>query len=314
LRKEKGLPSRALFFVEDLEDSFSAFIQRRDYNKGITQEGSMNYIVFDLEFNMFFRFKEGDLANPSLKNEIIQIGAVKLNDQLERIGDFNLLIKPVVYKRLNPYVKRKTNINTSRVIPRRSFIEAMENFKAWMGNEAVLCSWGQDDILGLRENCSFFGFNETFFDKYINIQEIYMRFEGLTKQPSLESAVDDLEIEKSLPFHDAFSDAAYTGDIFRKVYDFSKDAIINWEKVQKENERRIKELKGLLHQTEIHCPECSCIVEKTGEFSKSKKYFAFGFCPKCKIPLRHVARIINKNGEFGIVCHDIIYNKSEVHD
>lgn len=267
----------------------------------------MNYIVFDLEFNMFFRFKEGDLANPSLKNEIIQIGAVKLNDRLERIGKFNLLIKPVVYKRLNPYVKRKTNINTSRVVQRRPFQEAMESFKAWIGNEAVLCSWGQDDILGLRENCSFFGFNTLLFDKFINIQKIYMKFEGLTKQPSLESAVDGLEIEKNLPFHDAFSDAVYTGDIFRKVYDFSNDAIINWGKVQRENELRIKELKSLLDKSDIHCPECGSFVEKSGEYSKSKKYFAFGLCSHCNLPIRHVARIINKDGEYGIVSNTDVY-------
>ena len=50
----------------------------------------VNYIVFDLEFNMFFRFKEGDLANPNLKNEIIQIGAVKLNDK------FKILFRNIV--------------------------------------------------------------------------------------------------------------------------------------------------------------------------------------------------------------------------
>ncbi|WP_407313122.1 exonuclease domain-containing protein [Desulfosporosinus sp. SB140] len=271
----------------------------------------MNYIVFDLEFNMFFKFKEGDLANPGLKNEIIQIGAVKLNKQLERIGEFNLLIKPVVYKRLNPYVKKKTNINTSRVVPRRSFMEAMESFKAWIGNEAVLCSWGQDDILGLRENCSFFGFNALIFDKFINIQKIYMKHEGLTKQPSLESAVDGLEIEKSLPFHDAFSDAAYTADIFKKVYDFSEDAIINWGKVQKENELRVEKLKHLLDKAEIHCPECDSLVKKSGEFSKSKKYFAFGFCRQCNLPIRHIARIVNKSGEFEIVCSNVVYKKDE---
>ncbi|AFM39919.1 inhibitor of the KinA pathway to sporulation, predicted exonuclease [Desulfosporosinus acidiphilus SJ4] len=271
----------------------------------------MNYVVFDLEFNMFFPFKEGDSANPALKNEIIQIGALKLNDQLEKIDEFNLLVKPYVYKRLNPYVKRKTNINTSKVIPRRPFWEAMESFEAWIGSEVVLCSWGQDDILGLRENCSFFGFSANFFDKYIDIQKIYMKYEGLPQQPSLESAVDSLEIEKALPFHDALSDAAYTVDIFRKVYDFSKDAIINWEKVQRENEFKINELKGLLSQTNIYCPECGNYVAKDKEFSKSKKYFAHGFCQQCKMPIRHVARIINKNGEFTIVCKDNIYIKGE---
>ena len=58
----------------------------------------MNYIVFDLEFNMFFKFKEGDLANLEMKNEIIQIGAVKLNEALEAIGSFDLIIRPVVYR------------------------------------------------------------------------------------------------------------------------------------------------------------------------------------------------------------------------
>lgn len=282
---------------------------RRDYNRVIVQEGRMNYIVFDLEFNMFFRFKEGDLANPALKNEIIQIGALKLNDQLEKIDEFNLLIKPFVYKRLNPYVKRKTNINTSKIIPRRPFMEAMESFEAWVGNEAVLCSWGQDDILGLRENCSFFGVDAKFFNKYIDIQKIYMKFEGLHQQPSLESAVDGLEIAKELPFHDAFSDAAYTVDIFRKVYDFSQEAIINWEKVQRENELKVNELKGLLSQTVIYCPECGNSVEKIKEASKSKKYFAHGYCQQCKIPIKHVARIINKDGEFTISCKDSIYKR-----
>ncbi|MDQ7093811.1 3'-5' exonuclease [Desulfosporosinus sp. PR] len=271
----------------------------------------MNYIVFDLEFNMFFRFKEGDQANPGLKNEIIQIGAVKLNQQLEQIGEFNLLIKPVVYKRLNPYVKKKTNIDMSRIIPRRPFLQAMESFKAWMGNEAVLCSWGQDDILGLRENCSYFGFNALIFDRFINIQKIYMEFGGLSKQPSLESAVDGLEIEKSLPFHDAFSDAAYTGDVFRKIYDFSQDAIINWGKVQRENEQRIEELKHLLAKTNICCPECGSQVIKNGEFSKPKKYFAFGFCSHCNLPIRHTARIANKSGEFEIICNNVIYKKDQ---
>ena len=272
----------------------------------------MNYIVFDLEFNMFFQFKEGDLANPNLKNEIIQIGAVKLNDKLETISEFNSLIKPVIYKRLNPYVKRKTNITTSRDVPKRPFEETIKNFNTWMGNEAVLCSWGQDDILGLRDNCLFFGFDALFFDKFINIQQIYMRYRGLTKQPSLESAVEDLEIEKSVPFHDALSDAVYTCDIFRKVYDAKNDAIINWEKTQIENELKIVGLKSLLDQSDMRCPECEELVQKREEVTKSKKYFAFGFCTKCNIPIRQVSRITNRNGEYSIVTINSINQRDEV--
>lgn len=272
----------------------------------------MNYIVFDLEFNMFFKFKEGDLANPELKNEIIQIGAVKLNEELETISNFDLIIKPVIYRRMNPYVKRKTNINTSRVAQGTPFVKAIESFHTWVGDDSVLCSWGHDDILALRDNCLFFGFDALSFDKFINIQQLYMKFGNLSKQPSLESAVEVLEIELSTPFHDALSDAIYTVDIFKKVYDFSSDAIMNWEKAQKENEIKIEALKQLIDKAAIKCPQCDRIIQKNGEFTKTKKYFAFGFCNECNIQVRHISRITQKSGEYSIVSNNAIYVTSKV--
>lgn len=274
----------------------------------------MNYIVFDLEFNMFFKFKEGDLANSELKNEIIQIGAVKLNEALETISSFNLIIKPVIYRRINPYVRKKTNINTSRVVQGIPFGKAIERFSSWVGNDSVLCSWGHDDILALRDNCLFFGFNALSFDKFINIQQILMKNGNLSNQPSLESAVEGLEIEVSTPFHDALSDASYTAEIFRKVYDFSEDAIINWEKVQKENELKIEVLKQLIDKAAIRCPQCDRVIQKNGEFTKTKKYFAFGSCTECNIQIRHISRITQKNGEYSIVSNNTIYVTSEVEE
>jgi len=272
----------------------------------------MNYIVFDLEFNMFFKFKEGDLANPDLKNEIIQIGAVKLNEALETVSSFNLLIKPVIYKRMNPYVKRKTNIHTSHVTRGTPFIEAIKQFDTWIGNDTILCSWGHDDILALRQNCIYFGFNNLSFDKFINIQQIYMNLGSLTKQPSLEGAVESLEIEKYSLFHDALSDASYTAEIFRKIYDFSGEALINWEKIQKENGIKIEELKTKIDKVDIRCPECNRVVQKDEEVTKSKKYFAFGHCTQCNIPIRQVSRITQKNGGFMIVTNNNIYKTEEI--
>ena len=274
----------------------------------------MNYIVFDLEFNMFFKFKEGDSANSDLKNEIIQIGAVKLNEKLETIGEFDLLIKPVIYKRINPYVKRKTNIKTSQVVQGTPFIKAIESFNSWIGNDYVLCSWGHDDILALRGNCLFFGFDSLSFNKFINIQKIYMNLRSLTKQPSLESVVEGLEIEIDSPFHDALSDASYTADIFRKVYDFSCDTIMNWEKEQKANELKIEELRTQIGTATIWCPECGGFVQKNEEVNKRKKYFAFGYCAKCNIHIRHISRIAHINSEYSIVSNNTMYNADEESD
>ena len=48
----------------------------------------MNFIIFDLEFNQAFNNKSVEASEESLKCpfEIIQIGAVKLNDKLETVA------------------------------------------------------------------------------------------------------------------------------------------------------------------------------------------------------------------------------------
>ena len=59
----------------------------------------MNYIVFDLEWNQAADLRTRR-AN-SLLFEIIEIGAVKLNEKKEQIDDFHELIKPQVFHTMN---------------------------------------------------------------------------------------------------------------------------------------------------------------------------------------------------------------------
>lgn len=56
----------------------------------------MNYIIFDLEFNNAFNVPgwKWNTSYEVVKDEIIEIGAVNLNDSLETINTFNVLIKP----------------------------------------------------------------------------------------------------------------------------------------------------------------------------------------------------------------------------
>ncbi len=61
----------------------------------------MNYIIFDLEFNQGYN-NQIEIKCPF---EIIQIGAVKLNENLTTIDTFNALVKPEIYSNLNPFIK-----------------------------------------------------------------------------------------------------------------------------------------------------------------------------------------------------------------
>ena len=72
----------------------------------------MNYIVLDLEFNQSFPFKSGKKVepNPECPFEIIQIGAVKLNERFEQLDTFDAMIRPQIYPRLHPFVEKITGI------------------------------------------------------------------------------------------------------------------------------------------------------------------------------------------------------------
>lgn len=59
----------------------------------------MNYIVFDLEWNQSSTGKAAEVEN--LPFEIIEIGAVKLDENGETLQEFSRLIRPVVYREMN---------------------------------------------------------------------------------------------------------------------------------------------------------------------------------------------------------------------
>ena len=69
----------------------------------------MNFIVFDLEFNQAWNSEEGRSLNLKCPFEIIQIGALKLDEKLQVTSSFNRLVKPEVYTSLHPFVKQIRN-------------------------------------------------------------------------------------------------------------------------------------------------------------------------------------------------------------
>ena len=66
----------------------------------------MNYIVLDLEWN-----HSNNNTNQYIPFEIIEIGAVKLNNKREIISNFSELIKPQVYTEINEVVKEIINLD-----------------------------------------------------------------------------------------------------------------------------------------------------------------------------------------------------------
>ena len=180
----------------------------------------MNYIVLDLEFNQSFPFKNGRKVepNPECPFEIIQIGAVKLNERFEQVDSFDAMVKPQIYPRLHPFVEKITGIRGEMLADKPDFKSAYDGFLKFIGNEpAILCTWGGDDIKSLFRNILFYDLDaDALTNQYLNVQPFaaeYLNHEA-GKAIGLKNAVEALGIPESKTFHDALNDAVYTAKIF----------------------------------------------------------------------------------------------------
>ena len=114
----------------------------------------MNYIVFDLEWNQPTSFNTPVFRQigDSLLFEVIQIGAVKLDEQFRLLEEVSIPIRPTHYTSIHPRVKRMTHLGHEQLCDAPAFPEAMADFLQWCGEDFVFLTWGGDDVSVLKQN------------------------------------------------------------------------------------------------------------------------------------------------------------------
>lgn len=180
----------------------------------------MNYIVFDLEWNQGRDGKHGQ-KHEEIPFEIIEIGATKLDENRNVIGQFHQLIKPSIYKNMHYVTENMLHINMEDLKRGKSFCDVMTDFLSWCEEDYLFCTWGSLDLLELQRNMRYYDM-EPLSDGpicFLDVQKLYsIAFEEDKKsRRALEYAIDALSVEKDIPFHRAFSDAYYTAKILQKI-------------------------------------------------------------------------------------------------
>lgn len=222
----------------------------------------MNYIVLDMEWNQ--PWPGSPSARKTLpvqiRGEIIQIGAVRIADGQKVTDEFQVLIRPKIYRRLNRRVSKLTGIKEAQLredgIPME---QAMANFRAWCGEDAIFLTWGFDDITILRENLRLFRIDEDWVKNWYNAQMIFnAQTDGSSAQKALKTAMEIFEIEATRPAHDALGDAYHTALICAKL----------------DLDRGVREYAGALkaHENGFHGAELpGCICRKVYYDFKDKQ-------------------------------------------
>ncbi len=263
----------------------------------------MNYIVLDLEWNQCPYGK--DKENPKLPFEIIEIGAVKMDASLHPVDQFREIVRPKVYKSLHHRTKEVVQLKSIDFEHTRAFPEVFADFCAWCGPDALYCTWGPADLFELQRNMEFHHtpYRFPFPLYYYDIQKIYsIVYEDRRTRRSLAYVVDDLHIEKTVPFHSALSDAYYTSRVMEHltVSQIQKNYSVDYYHTP---ESRRQELhisyetydkfvsKPFATKTDIFkdrvtvstkCPKCHKNARKKIRWflNGGKNYLCLAFCPE----------------------------------
>ena len=263
----------------------------------------MNYIVLDMEWNQPWPGSPSakKVLPVQIRGEIIQIGAVRITED-QQVGDeFQVLIKPKFYRRLNRRVSKLTGIKEAQLrdegIPMG---EAMAKFRQWCGEDVIFLTWGFDDITILRENLRLYGIDESWVGRWYNAQMIFnAQTDGSSSQKALKTAMEIFGIEATRPAHDALGDAYHTALICAKL-NLTKGVMEYGQAVKShENGFHGAELPGCIGRKvfydyadkqaalaamdgpENKCPTCSAQMTGTRWFAQpGRRYMDLAECPE----------------------------------
>ena len=93
----------------------------------------MQYIVVDLEWNQPVSYQSSVYrkVGDKLIFEMIQIGAVKMDENFEIVDSVSIPIHPTHYIKIHPRIKRMTHLGQEELEDAPVFMDAMKQFSDW---------------------------------------------------------------------------------------------------------------------------------------------------------------------------------------
>ena len=181
----------------------------------------MNLIVFDLEWNMgnapkTFNYHGAELT---LRGEIIQIGAARVDENGDVLDTFEMTLRPRIFRKLHWRIAEGTGLSQGELEAGAPIAEGLRRFQEWAGAGAECAEWGLDDVPVLKQNLFLYNMDESWPSRWYDLQQIFLKKypRGEGEGPTPESVVDRLGIEHDGDFHNALDDAVDLKNIIRHI-------------------------------------------------------------------------------------------------
>ena len=184
----------------------------------------MVHIFVDYEMNEIDR--QYKIQRAICKREIIEIGAVKLDESGCEIGEFTRYVKPQ-FGKITDYYTKLTGITNEQVADAPYFLEAMKQFYEWVGEEEFqIYSWSDSDSIQISKEALLKEETDErlgrMLDCWVDYQEEFGKILGISKKVGLKDAVHAIGEHFEGRQHDALWDARNTADIYRLSLDREK--------------------------------------------------------------------------------------------
>lgn len=164
-----------------------------------------------------------------LKNEVIEIGAVRMDDALHPLDRFRIFVRPQYNGVIERKIDKLTGISNGAVSDAVSLPEALDALEAWCGSDGYeIYAWSTSDLCQLRKECGFKGIDSVFLDEMVqwhDFQEDFRQMLGEKNILSLSNAMHRAGLEPEGSLHDASWDAYNSARLMETAYseDFAVD-------------------------------------------------------------------------------------------
>lgn len=181
----------------------------------------MNYLVIDLEMCKVPKNYRGKSYKYS--SEIIQVGAVFLDEEYKEIGSLSQFVHPE-YGVLDYFITNLTGIENGQIKNAPKLQEALIHMINWLGDrEYKIFAWSNCDYSQLKheveskhlENEKINQFMD--FERWIDYQKIFGKRYNFEQAVGLEEALMLCDIEPDGRFHDGLDDARNTAKLIEKL-------------------------------------------------------------------------------------------------
>ena len=183
----------------------------------------MKHVVVDLEMNAVIReFRE---VRRKLNEEVIEIGAVRLDENFQQEAEFQCYVKPE-YGPIKKHITSLTGITQAMVADKKTYAACFQDFVDWVGEEETkIYSWSMSDIKQLRSECRY---KLPDFDigwlnaRWVDLQQEFDDRLGLHNSLALKHALGAMDHKFEGTQHTALADAINTSAILTLMQDDAK--------------------------------------------------------------------------------------------